>query len=356
MFIWYLLAALPTSQLMRHYSNKILILFGLSFMTLGVIVLIYSRNFAQALFTFSLFGLGNVILQVIFNPLLSFIAPSPRDGTSFMILRQITEAITAILLPFFLIWSQRRFGHWQTILYLTLAFAIVALIWIAFSKIPQQPVQKRITWPIIKKILTTPGVILFLLGIVTIGGFNNSLMTIVPRFLMERTHLDFTTANLSNTVFFGCRLVGEIVGAILLLRLNPWRFFRFMSICGVLILAALLLSRQAWLIFLLVGAAGFVYSSLTSLIFTQVLNKAPGQSAAASGLVITSWAGASFFSLITGIITKFADNQGSGIVFFLLCALVVYFLSYRFSRLANSPSSLPTPSLSPSPSPSSSST
>lgn len=333
MFVWYLFAALPTSQLMHRYSIKKIILIGLTIMFGGIISLIFSHNFTQALLTFALLGLGNVILQVIYNPLLSFLAPK-NDAASFMILRQIIEALTAITLPFLLIWSQQRFGTWHTVIWAAAFLALIALIWLARTPIPQLPTEKKITWTVIRQLLRQPAIILLLIGIVTIGGFNNSLMTIVPRLLVERTHISFSAANLSNTVFFGLRLIGEIGGAFILLHVKPWRFFRFMSILGVIIMAILLFARPAWLIFTLVGATGFVYSSLTSLIFAQVLIRAPTHQSAASGLVITSWVGASLFSLITGFLTKATNSQTSGLIFFLCCSLFVLYLSHRYSHFS----------------------
>ncbi|MDO5561705.1 MAG: MFS transporter [bacterium] len=332
MFIWYLFIGIPISKFARVHSNKKVILIGLSLMTAGIIALILSQNFWQAILTFVLLGLGNVMLQVIYNPLLTFIAPK-NEGASFMILRQITEAITGIVLPLLLIWSNRYLGNWRTIIWASVILAIIAIIWLSKTKIPQQAEEGKITSQVINKILHTPGIVILLLGIVTIGGFNNSLMTIVPRLLVERTGIAFSLANLSNTVFFALRLIGEIIGAFLLLRVKPWKFFNFMSLIGVLAMAVLLFIKSSWLIFAVIGITGFVYSSLTSLIFAQVLKRVPQHQDAASGLVITSWSGASFFSLITGIVTKITNTQTSGVVFFLLCSLFVLYLGRKYTQL-----------------------
>lgn len=317
---------------MRRFSSKSLILIGLAIMLSGTFALRFSQNFTQALLTFAILGLGNVVLQVIFNPLLTFIAPR-KDAASFMILRQITEALTAIAMPFLFIWSSQRFGHWQTVVWLNIILACLAFLWLLFAPIPSLPQEKPITLPILQKIITLPGVALLLLGIVTIGGFNNSLMTIVPRLLVERTGIDFAIANTSNTVFFALRLLGEIVGAFLLLKVRPWRFFLLTTSAGALVMLIFLFAHQSWLIFLLVGLTGFLYSSLTSLIFAQILLRTPAHQDAASGLVITSWAGASLFSLITGFLTRASGNQTSGLVFFLACSLLVVYLGTRYRQL-----------------------
>lgn len=335
MFVWYLFIGIPVSKFARVQSNKKIILIGLSFMTAGIITLILSQNFWQAVLTFVLLGLGNVMLQIVYNPLLTFIAPR-NEGASFMILRQITEAITGIILPLLLIWSNRYLGNWRTIIWASVILAVIAIIWLSKTKIPQQAEEGKITSQVISKILRTPGIVILLLGIVTIGGFNNSLMTIVPRLLVERTGIAFNLANLSNTVFFALRLIGEIAGAFLLLRVKPWKFFNFMSFLGALAMIALLFAKSSGLIFAIIGVTGFVYSSLTSLIFAQVLKRVAKHQDAASGLVITSWSGASFFSLITGVVTKITNTQTSGIIFFFCCSLFILYLGQKYTKLKNS--------------------
>ena len=333
MTIWYLLIGIPASKFARRtQNNKKVILLGLSLMTAGILCLILAQNFWQAILTFVLLGIGNVLLQVIYNPLLTFIAPK-SEGASFMILRQLTEAITGISLPLLLIWSNRQLGGWRTIIWGSMILAIIAIIWLKNTPIPQQPAEKKITSQILRRILKKPGIMIFLLGILAIGGFNNSLMTIVPRLLMERTGIAFNLANLSNTVFFALRLIGEIIGAWLLLRIQPWKFFRFMATAGCIALLILLFARSSWLIFALIGLTGFVYSSLTSLIFAQALKRTPKHQDATSGLVITSWSGASLFSFITGVITKITNNQTSGVIFFFLCSLFILYLGRQYQAL-----------------------
>lgn len=332
MFIWFLISGIPASKLMNRTSVKTVILLGIAAMFFGTLTPFIGDTFTNALLMFAFLGLGNVLLQVTFNPLLSYLAPK-NDATSFMIWRQAIEALTAIALPLILIWSVKYFDSWRTALWLYVLLAGGALIWLSLIKIPNLPSEGKITWPILRSILKQPGIFLLLLGIVTIGGFNNSLTTILPRLIMERTNVAFGIANLSGTCFFGLRLLGGIFGAIVLTKISPWKFLRVMSIIGLAAIVVLLFSTNVWLMFTCVGTLGFAYSSLSSLIFAQVLLRAPTQTSAATGLVITSWAGASVFALLAGIITKTTGNQTSGVIFFVFCALVILYLGNKLSRL-----------------------
>ncbi len=332
MFIWFALAAIPVSKLEETLGPKKLILTALSVILLGNLALIFSNSFTSAFLAFTLLGLGIVIMEVIVNPLLNFIAPRGQ-GPSYLVARQLAQVIIAVALPYLLLWSQTHLGGWQNLGWIFFSLSALALFWFSFLKIPRVPQSQKTNFASILKIVRIPHLVTLALAMVIIGGFNNSLMIIIPRLLMERADTTFTLANLSNTVFFGARFLGELLGIFLLPHLNKWSYYRLMTTLGLLTMFALIFAQNQILIFILIGLSGCFYSTILYIIMSKILRLAGSLQQTASGLLVSSWSGVALFSLITGVITHQNNSQIAGLIFFALCALSTFILGLRFYRL-----------------------
>lgn len=75
--------------------------------------------------TFALLGMGNALLQVSFNPLLTNVVSS-KALTSSLTIGQVVKAVSSFCGPFIATFAARTLGNWQ---YLFLIFASFTFLW-----------------------------------------------------------------------------------------------------------------------------------------------------------------------------------------------------------------------------------
>ena len=98
-FVWFFLLSIPTGFLMNKYGRKnvVLVSFILSMVAL-VIPIVLKDSFAGYLVAFALLGIGNTLLQVAMNPLVSEVVSGDRlTGT--ITLGQFVKAVCSFLAP-----------------------------------------------------------------------------------------------------------------------------------------------------------------------------------------------------------------------------------------------------------------
>ena len=81
-FFWFFIFAVPTGMLMNRIGRRRTVLLSLAVTLLSLVLPLFGYSFALMIVSFSLLGIGNTLMQVSVNPLLSNIVQGDRLASS----------------------------------------------------------------------------------------------------------------------------------------------------------------------------------------------------------------------------------------------------------------------------------
>ncbi len=97
-FLWFAVFSVPTGLLMNKIGRKNTVLLSMLITFVAMLVPLLTYNYGLVLVAFALLGIGNTILQVSLNPLVSNVV-SREQLTSRLTLGQFIKAISSFLGP-----------------------------------------------------------------------------------------------------------------------------------------------------------------------------------------------------------------------------------------------------------------
>ena len=332
LFLWFGILSVPTSIMMNKLGRKRTVILSMAITLLAMLLPLVAYNFPMMLVAFALLGIGNTIIQVSLNPLLTNVVGGDRL-TSSLTLGQFIKAIAAFLGPIIAAVAAASFGNWK---YVFLVFALITMIsglWLQLTYIHEKPVnQSSSSFGSSFSLLKDKTILMLFLGIIFVVGVDVGLNTTIPKFLMERCNIILEKAGLGTSLYFVARTIGTFVGAILLVKLSGRKFFIVSMLVAIPALLVMLLIGNLWGILSMIFILGFAVANVFSIIFSAALKKMPDRANEISGLLIMGIAGGAVFPLIMGITSDSLGQTGGMAV--LMVALV--YLLYSAIKLKNS--------------------
>lgn len=332
-FFWFLIFAIPTGILMNRIGRKKTVL--LSFVLQGVAMLLplLVYDFAFVLVAFALIGIGNTLLQVSLNPLVTNVVSQERL-TSSLTLGQFTKAVSSFLGPILVGWAAGMAFGWKMIFPIYALISLLASVWLALTPIVEEKAQDAKasfgkTFAASFALLKDPYILMFFIGILVLVGVDVGVNITFPKFLMERAGLALGEAGLGNSLYFISRTVGAFVGAILLMKLSTCKFFTYSVLLALVGLALMLLTSNLWFILGCVVLFGLGYANLFSIIFSLSLQRVPEKANEVSALLIMGVSGGALLPPFLGAVSD-AFNQWAAM---LLLTVVWLYLILLFPKL-----------------------
>src|SRR5574344_757416 len=77
-FLWFAVFSVPTGILMNHLGRKNTVMFSMLITFVALLLPLISYSFVVVLIAFALLGIGNTVLQVSLNPLVSNVVASDK--------------------------------------------------------------------------------------------------------------------------------------------------------------------------------------------------------------------------------------------------------------------------------------
>ena len=111
-YLWFLLLSIPVGMALTKWGRKKMVLVSLALHVAALLLPYLAYSFASVLVAFSLIGIGNTILQVAMNPLVTDVVTGDRV-TSTITFGQATKAFGSIIAPFIAMWTAVSLGRWQ---------------------------------------------------------------------------------------------------------------------------------------------------------------------------------------------------------------------------------------------------
>lgn len=329
-FLWFFLLSIPTGMLMNHIGRKKTVLLSFALHVAAMIVPLIAYDFTAVLIAFALIGIGNTLLQVSLNPLLTNVV-RPETLTSSLTAGQVVKAVSSFCGPFIAAFAAGELGDWQYLFPIYAAITLLSALWLLCTPIREsRETQPASSVGAAFSLLKDRTVLILFLGIVFVVGVDVGMNTVAPKLLIERSGYAVEQAGIGSSVYFVCRTVGALLGSLLLVRMSDVRYFRIHIFAAIAAMIALWFTHATAGMLVLVGLIGFACSSIFSVIYSAALKSHPDKANEISGLMITGVCGGAVIPPLMGASADFAGSQigslvviGCCMAYLAVCALLL---------------------------------
>lgn len=309
LFLWFAVLSVPTGLLMNKLGRKKTVLLSMAITLAAMLFPLFSYSFPMILIAFAFLGIGNTIIQVSLNPLLTNVVRAERL-TSSLTLGQFIKAIAAFLGPIIAGYAASRLGNWKLIFMVFAIVTVLSGLWLAFTRINEEAVVNTSSFGASFGLLRDKTIFLLFMGIVCAVGVDVGLNTTIPKFLMERCNIPLEQAGLGTSLYFVARTIGTFAGAVLLVKFSGRKFFIISMFVAIPALLAMLFMDQVWGILALVFVVGLAVANVFSIIFSFALKRIPVRANEISGLMIMGVAGGAVIPLVMGVVSDTVGQAG----------------------------------------------
>lgn len=324
LFLWFAILSVPTGMIMNKLGRKRTVVISMAISLLAMILPLVHYNFPMILAAFGLLGIGNTIIQVSLNPLLTNVVRGDRL-TSSLTLGQFIKAIAAFLGPIIAGVAAGSFGNWKLVFLIFAVVTVISGLWLILTPIQEEAVsQQSSTFGKSFGLLKDRTILMLFLGIVFVVGIDVGMNTTIPKFLMERCSIPLEQAGLGTSLYFIARTVGAFIGAFLLVKLSARNFFIWSMLVAIIVLLVMLLIGNMWSILTMVFIIGFALANVFSIIFSAALKRLPEYANEISGLMVMGIAGGAIVPLIMGIASDSVGQTGGMSILLVAMAYLLY--------------------------------
>ncbi len=331
-FIWFLFLSVPAAILMNRIGRKAMVQVSNAVTFVGMLIPFFSYTFASAMVAFILLGIGNTLLQVSLNPLLTNVVKGDRL-TSCLTGGQVVKAVSSFCAPFLALAATAAFGNWKYLFTIYAAITLLSFLLLEVTEIPKEAESGKATS--LKEafgLLGDKTILLFFLGIFFIVGVDVGTNTVSAKLLIERCGMDVDKASLGASVYFICRTIGAFLGTFLLARMDDIKYLKINLFLAVAAMAFLFFVRPAWAILAGIGGIGFFCSSVFSVLFSQALKARPEKANEISGFMITGVCGGAVIPPLMGLATEWVGNQRGSLLVITLCLAYLVWCAFAAGR------------------------
>lgn len=331
-FLWFLLFSIPAGILMNYIGRRKTVLLSLFITTVSLLIPLLRYEFVMMLISFSLLGIGNVLLQVSLNPLVSNVV-SERHLASSLSFGQFIKGIASFLAPFIASWAALTMDEWRELYPIFLLITLVSIIGLGFTSIEElDDYSESDSLKSYGRLLGNPLIRLIWIGIICHVGIDVGINLTAPKIFVERQGFSVADASMAGSVYFLSRTIGCLIGAVVLQYIASERFFRW-SVFGLL-LALIGLSfastlEQLYAVLLILGIGN---ANIFSILISKALNTFPDNKNEVSGLMITGLCGGALFVVPMGIVSDWIESQAGALIILGLGAVYLTYLSVYFRK------------------------
>ncbi len=325
-YLWFLILSIPTGMLMNRVGRKKTVLLSFAITAVAMVIPVVKYTFPVVLVAFTMLGIGNTILQVALNPLVTNVV-SAEKLTGTVTLGQFIKAISSFVGPIITAMFAGSVLGWKAVFPVYAAVTLLAMLWLALSPIQEQLIEKsEITFSRTFSLLKDKYIVLYFIGILVLVGVDVGMGVTFPKLLQERCSLPLEKAGLGNSVYFLARTIGAFLGGLILMKYSSGKFFAASVVVALTGLVGLILSKSLAAVLVFVALFGLGYANLFSIIFSISMLRMPEKTNEVSSLLIVGVCGGAVIPPLLGVITDSFGNQGSALVTLAIVWLYMMFL------------------------------
>lgn len=308
-FLWFAVCSLPTGALMNRIGRRRTVMLSAAVTFAAMLLPLASYTFPVTLAAFALLGIGNTMLQVSLNPLLTDVTDR-RHLTSMLTLGQFIKAVSSTLGPVLVGAAAGIWGHWRLIFPVYAAATLLSWLWLLCVDIPSAPKAEGSVKGL--SALLGNGYLLMLLAVIVLSvGFEIGLMTAVPKYLNERCAMPLDKAGLGCSLYYVARTVGTFAGAIVLSRVSSRRFLTATMLLALAAMAVFIASPDSHVLLAALFALGLLCANVFAIALSAALAFAPAQANAVSALMVMGVAGGALLPPVMGVVADLGGQAAS---------------------------------------------
>jgi len=327
-FLWFLLLSVPTAILMNKIGRKQTVMLSMLVTVVGMFVPFASYNMVTCMIGFALLGIGNTILQVSLNPLLTNVVKGDAL-TSSLTTGQVVKAVSSFTGPFIAAFALNSLGNWHYLFPIFAAITVLSALWLMFTSVPKE--QETVSSSSLSatfSLLKDKTILLLFLGIVFVVGTDVGMNTVAPKLIIERLNMPLAQAGFGSSVYFAFRTAGALLGAILLAKINEMKYFRVNMFIAITAMIVLFFIKEQYAMLTLVGVVGFTCSSIFAVIYSMAIQARPEKANEISGLLITGVFGGAVIPPLMGLATDAIGSQVGSLIVILLSICYLLYCSF----------------------------
>lgn len=343
-FLWFLIFSIPTGILMNKIGRKNTVLLSLVITILALAIPFISYNYGMMLIFCCLLGIGNTLLQVSLNPLISSVVTGDKLASS-LTFGQFLKAIASFSAPIIAVWAAMSLNDWKLLFPIFMVISILAVILLGITKVnePDKSI-KTSSFSDCFKLLGDQTILLCFIGILCTVGLDVGVNVMAPKLFIERLGWSIEKAGYATSVYFLFRTIGSFLGAFILAKFSS-RIFYIISVACIFIALSLLFVAQndailyfdVAILYSAIAIIGFGNANLFSIFFSKALLNKPNHQNEVSGLMVMGISGGAIFPLLMGFAADALQSQNAAVM--VLCFTALYFL-VMIPKLKSTPSEL----------------
>ena len=331
-FLWFFFLSVPIGLMMNRIGKRKTVLLSLVVTALALVLPLFSYTYPVLLVSFCLLGIGNTLMQVSLNPLITCVVTGEKLAST-LTFGQFIKAIASFIAPLIASWASVKFNNWLLLYPIFLVFAVIAAIYLGMTKIEEQiPKDKSSGFIDCLKLLGDTTVLLFFLGIIAHVGIDVGVNTCAPKIIMERLGLPLEKAGIATSIYFLFRTLGCFSGSFILAKFPLKKFFAISVACMVLSMIGLFVCHSLAGLYVAIALVGFGNSNIFSMIFSRALLYLPEKNNEMSGLLIMGLIGGTIFPLLMGVLSDALGTQIGSVLVINLGVIYLIYLAYMFKK------------------------
>lgn len=338
-FIWFLFLGIPIGNQMNKWGRKNTVLLSMVVTIVGMLLPLVIYDGITCMIAYALLGIGNAILQVSLNPLLSNVLTNNRLLTSSLTAGQVIKAISSLVGPEIVLFAVAYFGEdkWYYCFPILGLITLLSAVWLLATPIQREDsttAKQNLSISGTFGLLKDKTILLLFLGIFFIVGVDVATNFISSKLMAERFDWTMEEVKFAPQVYFLSRTIGALLGVFLLARIAEMKYFRVNIIACIISLLVLIFVENDVVNLICIGAVGFFASSVFSIIYSMALQARPDKVNQISGLMITAIAGGGVISPIIGFAIGTVGVIG-GVFVTLFCVLYLTYCAFGVKIKSN---------------------
>ncbi|WP_071145670.1 MFS transporter [Bacteroides ihuae] len=325
-FFWFLICSVPTGMLMNKIGRRKTVLLSLVVTVFALLLPVLDYNFYIMLLSFSLLGIGNALMQVSLNPLLSNIVSGDKLASS-LTFGQFVKAIASFSAPIIAAWAAMQFNNWKILFPIFMVVAVVAVVFLGITKIQEDDEKgETSTFTQCFALLGDKLIFFSFVGIMCHVGIDVGINVTAPKILIERLGMTLADAGYATSIYFLFRTIGCFSGTFILAKLSSRIFFAVSTLMMFVAMGGLFFVESKTAIYVCVALMGFGNSNVFPIIFSQALLHLPEKKNEVSGLMIMGLFGGTIFPLVMGVASDTMKSQAGAVAVMLMG--IIYLITF----------------------------
>lgn len=335
-FFWFLILSVPTGMLMNRIGRKNTVLISFMFTLCGLLLPFLTYRFLSAIVAFTLIGIGNTIIQVALNPLVSNVV-SKEKLTGSLTMGQFIKALASWLGPNVAAWMAATTLGWRYVFPVFAVVTLLAAFWLWTTRIREDESERKATTSFLAtfSLLKDTKILLFFIGILILVGVDVGINATLPKYIMERCP-EVTSVpeadRLKSYFYFIVRAVGAFTGGLLLMKIPERKFYAVSAWLAFVGLIGILFADSLWSILACVVIIALGYSNLFAVIFSKALKHIPEKANEISSLLIVGVSGG-ILALLLGVVSDLFGTQWAAVSILAVMWIYIVWLIKPINRL-----------------------